>query len=123
MLYCIHKNQKHYEHNSYPTHLQLTVKIKDHAYPEQLIPHGLCGVVYTSWYWSVFKLTDNACAPSVMDDRSANFAAAQYAIKYSNFTSDDKLLNLMGKMNNAVPLILNPFHLKGQIMCHIGHLN
>jgi hypothetical protein len=29
----------------------------------------------------------------------------------------------MGKMNNAVPLILNPFHLKGQIMCHIGHLN
>jgi hypothetical protein len=45
----------------------------------------------------VFKLTDNVCAPSVMDDRSANFEAAQYAVKYSNFTLGDKLLNLMGK--------------------------
>jgi hypothetical protein len=43
--------------------------------------------------------------------------------KYSNFTLDDKLLNLMGKMNNAVPLILNTFHLKGKMLCHIGHLN
>jgi hypothetical protein len=71
----------------------------------------------------VFKLTDNACAPSVMDDRSANFGAAQYAIKYSNFTLDDKLLKPMGKMNNAVPLILNAFHVKGKMLCHIGHLN
>jgi hypothetical protein len=70
----------------------------------------------------VFKLNDNACAPSVMDDRSANFGAAQYAVNYS-FTLDDKLLNLMGKMNNAVPLILNPFHLKGKMLCHIGNFN
>jgi len=57
----------------------------------------------------VFKLTDNACAPIKMDERTANIRAVQYAVKYSNFTLDDKLLNLMGKMNNAVPLILNPF--------------
>jgi hypothetical protein len=122
-LYCIYKNKKHYKHTSYPTHLKLTVKNKDHAVAEQLIPHGQCGVVYTGWYCSVFKPTDNACAPSVMDDRSANFGAAQYAVKYSNFTLNDKILNLMGKTNNAVPLILNPFHLKGKMLCHIGHLN
>jgi hypothetical protein len=40
-----------------------------------------------------------------MDDGSANFGAARYAVKYSNFTLDDKLLKLMGKMNNAVLLI------------------
>jgi hypothetical protein len=57
-----------------------------------------------------------------MDDRSANFGAAQYAVNYS-FTLDDKLPKLMGKMNNAVPLILNPFHLKGKMLCHIGHFN
>jgi len=57
------------------------------------------------------------------DDRRANFGAAHYAVKYSDFTLDDKLLNLMGKMNNAVPLILNPFYLKGKMLCHIGHLN
>jgi hypothetical protein len=39
----------------------------------------------------------------------------------SNFTSDDKLLNLMGKMNNAVRLILNHFHPKHKLLCHIGH--
>jgi hypothetical protein len=65
---------------------------------------------------------DNACAPSMMDDRSANSGTVQYAVMYSNFTLDDKLLNLMGKMNNAVPLILNPIHLKGKMLCHIGHL-
>ena len=80
-------------------------------------------VVYTSWYFSLFRLTDNACAPSMMDDRTANFAAAQYAVKYSNFTLDDKLLNWMGEMNNAVRLILNSFHLKHKMLCHIGHLN
>ena len=84
-LYCIHKNKKHYEHTSYPAHLKLTVKNKDHAYAAQLIPHSQCVVVYTSWYFSVFKLTDNACAPSMMDDRSANFGAAQYTVKYLNF--------------------------------------
>jgi hypothetical protein len=58
-----------------------------------------------------------------MDNRTANFGAAKYAFKYSNFTLHDKSLNLMGKMNNAVYLILNPFHLKGKMLCHIGHLN
>jgi len=48
-----------------------------------------------------------------MDDRTANFGAGQYAVKDSNFTLDNKLLNLMGKINNAVSLISNPFHLKG----------
>jgi hypothetical protein len=47
--------------------------------------------------FSVLKLTDNACAPSMMDDRTANFGAAQYTVKYSNFTLDDKLLNLVAK--------------------------
>jgi hypothetical protein len=81
-LYCIHTNKKHYEHTSYPTHIKLTGKNKDHAYAEQLIRHGQCVVVYTGWYFSVFRLTDNACAPSMMDDRTANFAAAQYTVKY-----------------------------------------
>jgi hypothetical protein len=92
-LYCIHTNKKDYEHTSDSTHLKLTVKNKDHAYTQQLIPHSQCVVVYTSWYFSVFKLTDNVCAPSMMDDRTANFGAAQYTVKYSNFTLDDKLLN------------------------------
>jgi len=105
------------------THLKLTDKNKDHAYTEKLIPHSQCVVVYANWYFSVFKLTDNAFTPSMMDDRTANFRAAQYRVKYSNFTSEDKLLNLIGKMNNAVPLILNPFHLKGKMLCHNGHLN
>jgi hypothetical protein len=59
----------------------------------------------------------------MMDDRTANFGAAQYTAKYSNFTLDDKLLNLMGEMKNAVPLILHPFHLKDKMLCCIGHLN
>jgi hypothetical protein len=59
----------------------------------------------------------------MMDDRTAHFGAAQYTIKYSNFTLDDKLINLMGKMNNAVPLILNPSNLKGKMLSHSGHLN
>ena len=46
-LHCIHKNKKHYKHTSYPTHLKLTVKNKNHAHNEQLIPHGQCvGSVY-----------------------------------------------------------------------------
>jgi len=67
----------------------------------------------------VFKLTDIACAPSMMDDRTANFEAVQYAVKYSNFNLNDKLLNLMGKMNNAVQLILNPIPVKGKMLCRI----
>jgi len=56
-------------------------------------------------------------------DRTANFGAAQYKVKYSDITLDDKLLNCMDEMNNAAPLILNHFHLKGKMLCHIGHLN
>ena len=56
-----------------------------------------------------------------MVDRTVNFGAAQYTVKYSNFTLDDKLLNLMGEMKNA--LILNPFHLKHKMLCCIGYLN
>jgi len=29
----------------------------------------------------------------------------------------------MEKMNNAVHLILNPFHLKGKMLCCMEHLN
>ena len=119
-LYCIHKNKKHYEHTPYPTHLKLIVKNKDHAYAEQLIPHSRCVVVYTSWYFSLFKLNDNACAPSMMDDRSANFGAAQYTVKYSNFTFYDKLLNSRGEMNNAVTLILTTFIWKARCCATLG---
>ena len=42
---------------------------------------------------------------SVMDERTPNFGGEQYTVKYRNFTLDDKLLNLMGEINNAVPLI------------------
>jgi len=41
----------------------------------------------------------------MMDERVDNFGAVQYPVKYSNFTLDDKSLNLIGEMNNAVPLI------------------
>ena len=33
----------------------------------------------------------------------------QYTVKYSNFTLDGKLLNLMGKMKNAAPFNFKPF--------------
>jgi hypothetical protein len=62
-------------------------------------------------------------AYSMMDGGAANFGAAQYRGRYSKSTLDDKLFNLMCKMNNAVPLILHPFHPKAKILCHIGHLN
>ena len=39
------------------------------------------------------RYTDNVCAPSMMDDRAANFGAAQYTAKYPNFTLDNELLN------------------------------
>jgi hypothetical protein len=58
-----------------------------------------------------------------MEDRTPNFGAAQCTVKYSNFTLDDELLSLMVKMNNAGPLNLNPFHPKGKMLSHIGHLN
>jgi hypothetical protein len=67
--------------------------------------------------------TLHACASSMMDGGAANFGAAQYPGKYSNLTLDDKFFNLMYKMNNAVPLILHPFHPKCKMLCCIGHLN
>ena len=71
----------------------------------------------------MFKPTHNACASNTMVDRTANFGAAYCAGKYSNCTFDEELIQLMRKMNNAVPLILNPFHLKRKMLCCIGHLN
>jgi hypothetical protein len=60
----------------------------------------------------------------MIDDTVDNFGAAQYPGRYPNFTLDDKLFNLMCKMNNAVPIILHPFLPKGKMLggC-IGHLN
>jgi len=39
----------------------------------------------------------------MMGDRADNFGAVQYQVKYSNFTLNDKFLDLMGEMNNPVP--------------------
>jgi len=58
-----------------------------------------------------------------MDEGKTNFGAVQYPGMYSKSTLDDKLFNLMCKMNNAVPLILHPFHPKGKMLCCTGHLN
>jgi hypothetical protein len=58
-----------------------------------------------------------------MDGGAANFGAVQYPRRYSKSTLDDKLFNLMGEMNNAVPIILHPFHPKGKTLCRIGHFN
>jgi hypothetical protein len=44
----------------------------------------------------------------MMDDRTANFGAAQYAVRYTNFTVDDKLLNLMVKINNFASFSSKP---------------
>jgi hypothetical protein len=59
----------------------------------------------------------------VMDDTVDNFGAAQYPLKYWNFTLNGKLSNLMCEMNKAVPLILHSFHPKGKMLCCNGHLN
>ena len=52
-FYSIHNNKKDYEQTTYPTHLKLTVKNKDHAYSEQLIPHSQCVVTKHSVIFSV----------------------------------------------------------------------
>jgi len=59
----------------------------------------------------------------MMDGAATNFGAAQYPGTYSKSTLDDKLFNIMGEMNNAVPLILHPFHPKGKMLCCTGNLN
>jgi hypothetical protein len=59
----------------------------------------------------------------MMDGGAGNFGAVQYPDRYSNFTLEDKLLNFMCEMNNAVPLILHPFHPKSKMLCRIGRLN
>jgi hypothetical protein len=59
----------------------------------------------------------------LVDGGAANFGAAQYPGRYSNFILDDKLFNIMCEMNNAVPLILHPFQPKGKMLCCSGHLN
>jgi hypothetical protein len=50
----------------------------------------------------------------MMDGGAANFGAEQYPIRYSNFTLDDKLLNLMDKIHYAVILIVHTFQPKGK---------
>jgi len=70
-LYCIHTNKKHYEHTSYPTHLKLTVKIRIMHMLNRWSP-TVNMLWRTNWYFSVFKLNDNACTPSMMDDATAN---------------------------------------------------
>jgi hypothetical protein len=59
----------------------------------------------------------------MVDGGEANFGAAQYTGRYSKSRLDDKLLNLMCEMNNAVTLISHPIHPKHKMLCHIGHLN
>ena len=87
-----------------PTHIKLTVKNNDHAYAEHLIPHSQSVVNYKTVIFRVQILTTlHSCASSMMGDRADNFGAVQYQVKYSNFTYDDKFLNLMGEMNNPVP--------------------
>jgi len=73
----------------------------------------------------VFKRSEilHVGAYSMMDGGEANFGAAQYLHRYSKSTMNDKFLNLMGEMNNAVPLILHPSHPKGKMLCSTGHLN
>jgi len=116
-------NKQDYEHTSYPTHLKLTVKNKVYASAEQLIPHGQWVGTYRSGLFGVQTLpTLHACASSMMDGGAANFGAVQYQGRYSNFTLDDKLLNLMDKMNYGVPLIVHPCHPKGKALCRTGHL-
>jgi len=58
----------------------------------------------------------------MMDGGAGNFVAAQYTGRYSNFMLDDKLLELMDKINYCVPLIVHPCHLKGKTLCRTGHL-
>ena len=42
-LYCIHKNKKHYEHTTYPTHLKLRDQNKDETADP---PQSVCCSVY-----------------------------------------------------------------------------
>ena len=65
----------------------------------------------------------HAGATSMMDSEATNFAASQYGGTYSKPTLNDKLFDIMGEMNNAVPLILHPFQPKGKMLCCTGHLN
>jgi hypothetical protein len=59
----------------------------------------------------------------MMDDGVTNSGPAQYPVKYSNFTTDDELLNLTDETDNAVPLIADLFHLKVKALSHSAHLN
>jgi len=59
----------------------------------------------------------------MMDGGAANYGAARYPGRSSNCSLDDKLFNLMHEMNNAVPLILHPFHPKGKMLCWAFELN
>jgi len=55
-------------------------------------PHSQCVVMYQTGLFSVQTQTSlHACASSTMDGGAANFGAAQYPGRYSNFMLDDKL--------------------------------
>ena len=72
------KYKKEYEHTTYPTHIKLTVKNKDHAYTEQLIPHGqfVATLPFGNFHCSITLTTLHACAYSMMDGGGTNFGAA-----------------------------------------------
>ena len=55
-----------------------------------------------------------------MDGGATNFGAPQYPGTYSKSTMDDKLFNIMGEMNNAVPLSLHPFIQKAKCCAVLG---
>jgi hypothetical protein len=59
----------------------------------------------------------------MMGEGVASCGDAQYRVKYSNFTMDDELLNLMDEMDNAVPLTVDLLHLKVKVLSCSGHLN
>ena len=74
-FYCIHKCKNNKEHTTYPTHLKLTDKNKDHVYAEQLMPHGQCVVIlpFSNFQCSNILTALHACASSMMDNTVDNF--------------------------------------------------
>ena len=111
-FYCIHKYKKN---TTYPTHLKLTVKIRTILRLNNLSPRSMCcNVPVRNFHCSNTLKIRHAGATSMMDSGAANFRTVHYPGTYSKSTLDDKLFNLMGEMNNAVPLTLHPFHPKRQ---------
>jgi len=107
-FYCIHKCKNYKEHTTYPTHLKLTDKNKEHAYAEQLMPHGQCVVIlpFSNFQYSNILTAVYVCASSIqtfwqhyMFVHLVWWIIQQtilelHSVKYSNFTLDDKLFNI-----------------------------